>query len=105
VESYEWKVEELEKDKEILSEKITKKFWHLKNVWTALKSKLEKTSNPLLVWNSQNIENKKNLLKMIFPNWIPITKKRLFEPLVYRLFIRLLNYQKCLKSNGGVYRG
>jgi len=98
VENYEWKIEILEKDKEVLSEKMTKKFWHLKNVWTSLKDKLKKISNALVVWNSQNVENKKNLIKMIFPSWIPINKKRVVWTLNLSLIYQAFELSKVSKN-------
>ena len=90
IENYESKIEELEKEKQIISEKMTENFSHLKNVWTWLKTKLKKVSNALVVWNNQDVKNKKELLKMIFPAWIPINKKRVvWTPnlsLIYQAF-------------------
>jgi len=98
VKSYEKKIEMLEKDKSILSAKLTEKPKHLKNVWTNLKQKLKIASNALLIRNSSNLENKRKLLKLIFPEGIPInTKRQVWTPtlsLIYQAF-GLSKKSKC----------
>jgi len=46
---------------------MDKNISELKNVRTNLKAKLKLASNALQIWNTGNLENKKTLLKMIFP--------------------------------------
>lgn len=87
ISNYEREVENLEKEKtRILNEINTE----LKNVWTPLKNKIKSFSNSLEIWKNSNLENKKNLLKNIFPEWIPINeKKQVWTPtfsLVYQAF-------------------
>lgn len=90
VKNYESKIDILEKDKEKIIEKKSKNYSHLKNVWTNLKAKLKKVSNALLIRNSEDLEKRKSLLKMIFPEGIPINKKRgVWTPnlsLIYQAF-------------------
>lgn len=90
IDNYELKIEELEKEKEILSKKIDENYNHLKNVWTSIKDKLKIAWNALLIWNTHSLEKKKELLKMMFPSGIPINKKRgVWTPnlsLIYQAF-------------------
>lgn len=76
INNYEKKIEILEKEKSILEEKMQKSFTELKNVRTNLKQKLKIASNALYIWNSWNLETKKTLLKLIFPEWIAVNKKK-----------------------------
>ncbi len=85
--NYEKKVEELEAEKKQILQKSS---IQLKNVWTPLKNKLKLAKNGLSIWKSSNLENKKKLLKNIFPHWIPINeKKQVWTPtfsLIYQSF-------------------
>ncbi len=86
-ESYEQKLLECEKEKsEILKKLNTER----KNVWTPFKQKLKLVRNGLNIWKSSDLENKKKLLKNIFPEWIPINeKKQVWTPtfsLIYQTF-------------------
>ncbi|MDD3145487.1 MAG: recombinase family protein [Candidatus Gracilibacteria bacterium] len=90
IQNYEGKIEILEKDKENILEKMTEISSQLKNVGTNLKAKLKIVGNALSIRNSTNIENKKILIKMIFPEGIPINKKRVVGTpslsLIYQAF-------------------
>jgi len=87
VSSYESKIQDLEKDRLKISNNLQKE---LKDVWTSLKRKMKLVRNALDIWKSSNLENKKTLIKNIFPEWIPINeKKQVWTPtfsLVYQSF-------------------
>ncbi len=71
--NYEKKIEELELEKNKISTKISS---DLKSVRTPFKSEMKLAKNALYIWKNSNIENKKKVLKNIFPEWIPINKKK-----------------------------
>ncbi len=71
--NYEKKIRELEQEKIEISLKIEN---NLNNVWTPIKNKITLVKNSLQIWNKWDLEIKKKLIKNIFPEWIPITKKR-----------------------------
>jgi len=99
IKNYEEKIDILEKDKEKILEKMTKNSSNLKNVWTNLKSKLKIVSNALLIRNSQNLENKKNLVKIIFPQGIPINEKRTVWTANLSLIYQAFEVSKKSKSH------
>ena len=73
MEDYERKIIECETEKKRLTRELAKE---LKNVWTPLLRKSELLRNPLQVWRKSSLKNKKKLIKNIFPDWIPINKKK-----------------------------
>ena len=73
IENYEKQIEELEREKKIISKKLNDS---IKIDWTPLKRKTKLVRNSLNIWKSSNLDNKKALLKNIFPEGIPINKKR-----------------------------
>lgn len=87
ISNYEKQIENLEKEKEQILEKIEHT---MINVRTPLKKKIELVRNSLEIWKSSNLENKKILLKNIFPAGIPINKNRtVWTPklsLIYQVF-------------------
>ncbi len=87
ISNYEKEIENLEEEKIKISHKLNTDF---KNVWTPLKYKLSMFENSLAIWKKANLENKKNLLKNIFPEGIPINeKKQVWTPtfsLIYQAF-------------------
>ena len=99
VKSYEAKIEILEKDKENILEKMNEKSSQLKNVWTNLKTKLKIVTNALSIRNSANLENKKSLIKMIFPSWIPINKKKQVWTTTFSLIYQAFEVSKVSKNH------
>ena len=87
IDNYEKQIEVLEREKLKISENLHKE---LKNVWTPLKRKMKIVRNSLDIWKNSDLENKKMLLKNIFPEWIPINKKKqVWTPtlsLIYQAF-------------------
>lgn len=73
IENYEKQIEDLTKDKKKILEKIND---NKKIDWTPLNRKIKLVRNSLDIWKSSNLDNKKTLLKNIFPEWIPINKKK-----------------------------
>lgn len=73
IENYEKQIEDLEKEKIKISQKIDDS---IKIDWTPLKRKTKLVRNALYIWKSSNLDNKKSLLKNIFPEGIPINEKR-----------------------------
>ena len=98
IKTYESKIENLESDKAILIEKISEKSQHLKNVWTNLKAKLKMVWNALFIWNSSNLKNKRSLVKLIFPQGIPINKKRQVWTPTFSLIYQAFELSKKSKS-------
>ncbi len=70
---YEEKIEKLEEEKKQIFNNFDKE---LKNVWTPLKNKIKLVKNSLSIWEQWNLEIKKSLIENIFPEWIPINKKK-----------------------------
>ena len=87
IQKYEKHIEELEREKLQISNNLNKE---LKNVWTPLKRKMKLVRNALAIWKTSDLDNKKSLLKNIFPEGIPINKnKEVWTPtysLVYQAF-------------------
>lgn len=85
--SYEKQIENLEQEKLKILTNLQKE---IKHVWTPLKNKMKLVKNALDIWKSSNLENKKTLIKNIFPEWIPINeKKQVWTPtfsLIYQSF-------------------
>ena len=73
MENYEKKILECESTKKKLLIELEK---DLKNVWTPLLKKSELIRTSLQVWKQSSLNNKKELLKNMFPKGIPITKKK-----------------------------
>lgn len=73
IENYERQIENFNEEKEWILKNIEKGNMR---VWTPLKSKLDLVRNSLDIWKSSNLENKKLLLKNIFPKGIPINKNK-----------------------------
>jgi hypothetical protein len=77
----------LNKEKQEILTNLEKRVIH---VWTPFKRKMTLTRNCLGLWKSSSLENKKALIKNIFPNWIPINeKKQVWTPtfsLIYQAF-------------------
>lgn len=96
VASYEKQIENLEVEKLKISNNLQKE---LKDVWTPLKKKMKLVRNAFDIWKSSSLENKKALIKNIFPEWIPINeKKQVWTPtfsLVYQAF-SLWKSSNCL---------
>ncbi len=87
ISNYEWEIEKLELEKKKKTQEINQE---LKNVWTPLKNKIKKFKNSLDIWKKWNLENQKDLIKNIFPQGIPINKKKqVWTPtfsLIYQAF-------------------
>lgn len=85
--NYEQKLIECEREKSEILKKMNEV---RKNVWTPFKKKIKLVKNSLDIWKSGGLEDKKQLLKNIFPEWIPINeKKQVWTPtfsLVYQTF-------------------
>ena len=96
IEHYENEIESLEKEKSIIYSKMN---YQHKNVWTLLKRKLNLVRNSLDIWNSSNLENKKLLLKNIFPNGIPINKKKQVWTPTFSLIYQSFSMQESLKMS------
>lgn len=62
--NYEVQVENLEKEKIKISDNLQKE---LKDVRTPLKRRMKLVRNTLYMWKNCNLENKKSLIKNIFP--------------------------------------
>ena len=73
IENYEKQVEELEREKVKISQNLSKE---PKDVRTPLKRKMKMVRNALDIWKYSDVENKKSLLKSIFPEGIPINEKK-----------------------------
>ena len=73
INKYEQEIETLEKEKTQISQKIETE---VKNVRTPLNRKTRMVRDSLRIWKDGDLENKKALLKNIFPEWIPINKKK-----------------------------
>lgn len=85
--NYEKQIEELNIQKQEILDNLEKRAIH---VWTPFKRKMKLARNCLNLRKYWNLENKKNLLKNIFPQWIPINeKKQVWTPtfsLIYQSF-------------------
>lgn len=99
IENYELKIENLQSEKEFISEKLDKKNYHLKNLWTILNDKLKKVSNGLTVWNWHSLEKKKEFIKMVFPTWIPINKKKQLWTVTFSLIYQAFEVSKVSKNH------
>lgn len=73
IQNYEKEIEKLESEKKQILRNINNTS---KNVWTHIFNKLDTIKNSLQIWNKSNLENKKNLLKLIFPQGIAINQNR-----------------------------
>jgi hypothetical protein len=71
--NYELQIENLEKEKQEISQNLGADY---KYVRTPLQKKLKMAQNTLELWKKSNLENKKSLLKNIFPQGIPINEKK-----------------------------
>ena len=95
--NYEKKVEELEKEKNKILREIDK----AKNitVWTPLKEKMNLVRNSLSIWKSADLENKRKLIKNIFPEWIPINKKKQVWTLTFSQIYQAFEVWKTSKND------
>ena len=99
IENYEIQIENLEREKSEVNEKLDKKNYHLKNLWTILNDKLKKVSNGLSIWNWVSLEKKKDFIKMVFPDWIPINKKKQVWTTAFSLIYQAFEVSKVSKNH------
>ena len=95
VANYELQVENLEKEKIKISDNLQKE---LKDVRTPLKRKMKLVRNALDIWKRGNLENKKSLIKNIFPEWIPIDEKKQVRTPTFSLVYQSFSLWKRSKS-------
>jgi len=94
--NYENKIEKLEQEKREILVKIEN---NLKNVWTPIKNKVKLIHSSLEIWKKWDLNIKKKLIKNIFPEWIPITKKRSVWTPKFSLIYQAFSIWKSSKSN------
>jgi len=67
--------------------------------WTPLKRKTKLVRNSLSIWKSSNLDNKKSLLKNIFPEGIPINEKRqVWTPIFSLLYQSFSIWEVCFNQ-------
>lgn len=96
IENYEKQIDKLESEKSEISEKITNT---MKIDWTPLKGKIKLVRNSLDIWKNNSLDNKKALLKNIFPEGIPINEKRqVWTPIFSLLYQSFSIWESCFSS-------
>ena len=99
IENYEKEIEELESEKSKILEKMNES---IKIDWTPLKRKTKLVRNSLSIWKSSNLDNKKSLLKNIFPEGIPINEKRqVWTPIFSLLYQSFSIWESCFNQMVG----
>jgi len=95
IENYENEIENLKAQKEQILENLQKETI---NVGTPLKRKMKLVRNSLDIWKSSNLENRKALIKNIFPKWIPINEKKQVGTPTFSLIYQAFSIWKRSKS-------
>lgn len=94
VEWYENKVVELEIEKNEIQKNLSE-FKHLvKNVRTPIEKRLKYYESTLQLWKKSDLESRKKLLKEVFPEWIPINKKKQVRTPTFSLIYQIIDVSK-----------
>ena len=94
IKNYELQIENLEKEKAEISQNLQVDY---KYVRTPLQKKLKLARNSLEIWKNSNLENKRLLLKNIFPQWIPVNKKKQVGTPTFSLIYQSFSIRETLE--------